>query len=198
MKRLISFTLFFCLLLSALVSCVETSDTDGTEQKMDAKTRYGKNLAVLPILSEAVKVQAISWSVFEDFEVNTQRLKNETIPTLQNISEQLALQTDSLRTKIPDSLNTRPIYARLLVATTRAKLLKQLVHEDAVDSLKLETSLKEMNIAVQQLFIEMNRTFKKSKIDDALKETEKKELEKQKKFLDSVYKAEIEDNNNGK
>lgn len=194
MKRFIFFTLFFCLLLSVLISCEETSDTEATAQTLDTKTRYGKNLVALPILSDAAKAQAISWSVFEDFEANTQRLKNETLPTLKNVSEQLALQTDSLRTKIPDTINTRPIYARLLVANTRAKLLKQLTQEGTIDSLKLETGLKEMNTAVQHLFIEMNRTFTKSKIDEELKETEKKELEKQKKFLDSVYKAEIEDN----
>ena len=52
-----------------------------------------------------------------------------------------------------------------------------------------------MNLAGANLFIEINRTFKKNKIDDELKETEKKELEKQQRFLDSVYQAEIIDNN---
>lgn len=194
MKRLFLFIIPFVLLLFAVVSCEEISDTDVNTQTVDANTRYGSNLIELPPLSDAAKSQAISWSVFEDFEMNAKRLKNQIIPTLQDITEQLTIQTDSLLTKIPDTINTRYIHARLIIANTRAKLLEQLAKENNVDSLQLETSLKEMNIAAQNLFIEMNRTFTKSKIDDELKETEKKELEKQRKFLDSVYKAELQDN----
>ncbi|WP_432412118.1 hypothetical protein [Rasiella sp. SM2506] len=194
MKRLICFTLFFGGVLSVLISCEETSETATNVQKVDDVTRYGSMLSILPTLSEAAKSQAISWSVFEDFEANTQRLKNQTLPTLQDISEQLTLQTDSLLTKIPDTINTRYIYARLMLVNTRAKVLEQLAKENNVDSLQLEMGLEEMNIAAQNLFIEMNRTFKKSKIDDELKETEQKEIEKQRKFLDSVYKVELQDN----
>ncbi len=194
MRRIIPFFLFFCLFIGLTVACEETVETEISIQTIDTKTRYGKNLVALPVLSDAAKEQAVSWSVFEEFEANTNRLKNQTIPALKNISEELTFQTDSLLTKIPDTINTRPIFARLILANTRAKLLEQLSKNDVVDSLKLETSLKEMNLAVQNLFIEMNRTFTKGKIDDELKETEKKELEKQRKFLDSVYKAEIQDN----
>jgi hypothetical protein len=194
MKRFVPFSITFCLFLTVMASCWKTGDSDAAAQEADDKTHYGSNLTALPTLSDAAKLQAISWSVFEDFEVNTQRLKNKTIPVLQGIAEQLTLQTDSLLTKIPDTINTRPIYERLILVNTRAKLLEQLAKENNVDSLVLETGLKEMNMAAGNLFIEMNRTFKKSKIDDELKETEKKELEKQNKFLDSVYKAEIQDN----
>ena len=195
MKRFIAFSIFFCLGLVVTASCEESSEENqATTQVVDNNTHYGSTLAELPTLSDAAKSQAISWSVFEDFEVNTQRLKNQTLPTLLGITEQLTLQTDSLLTKIPDTINTRYIYARLMLANTRAKLLEQVAKENNVDSLQLETNLYEMNIAVQNLFIEMNRTFTKYKIDDELQETEKKELEKQKKFIDSVYKAELEDN----
>ncbi|HBR53500.1 MAG TPA: hypothetical protein DEA82_04645 [Flavobacteriaceae bacterium] len=83
----------------------------------------------------------------------------------------------------------------MVLANTRAKLLEQVANYDRLDSLQLEESLQEMNLAGANLFIEINRTFKKNKIDDELKETEKKELEKQQRFLDSVYQAEIIDNN---
>ncbi len=177
-----------------MVSCKDVSETDTSSQLLDENARYGSALTELPTLTNAAKSQIISWSVFEDFEGNAQRLKNQTLPTLQAISEQLASQTDSLLTKIPDTINTRPIYARLILVNTRAKLLEQLAKETTIDSSLLETSLREMNTAIQNLFIEMNGTFTKSKIDDELKETEKKELEKQRKFLDSVYTSELQDN----
>ncbi|MAZ73654.1 MAG: hypothetical protein CMC70_10975 [Flavobacteriaceae bacterium] len=195
MKRFVLIVIFFSLLVG-LYSCEETQEeNEANTQLEDTTTRYGSNLAALPPLSDAAKVQAVSWSVFEDFGANTARLKGNTLPALQNIAEQLTQQTDSLLIKIPDTLNTRPIYARLVITNTRAKLLSQVIQEGKVDSIQLEESLREMNKAAQNLFIEMNRTFTKGKIDDELKETEKKELEKQKKFLDSVYKAEIKDNN---
>lgn len=194
MKRLQLFILTFLMLLCVLVACEETTEGNETTLQVDTTTHYGSDLTALPALSEVAKTQAISWSVFEDFEVNALQLKNKTLPSLQNISKQLTVQTDSLLTKIPDTLNTHPIYARLILVNTRAKILEQLAKENNVDSLELELGLKEMNLAAQNLFIEINRTFKKSKIDDELKETEKKELEKQKKFLDSVYKAELQDN----
>jgi len=194
MKRLHLFILTLVVLVFVLVACEENSNENETVIQIDDKTHYGSNLAVLPTLSEAAKTQADSWSVFEDFETNTLQLKNKTLPSLQHISQQLTLQTDSLLTKIPDTINTPYIYARLILVNTRAKILEQLAQDRQVDSLQLEIGLKEMNMAAQSLFIEMNRTFTKSKIDDELKETEKKELEKQKKFLDSVYKAELQDN----
>lgn len=195
MKRL-----FLCIapiiaLLCLVTSCQDTSEeNEANTQQVDNTIHYGSTLTALPRLSDAAKSQTISWSVFEDFEMNAQRLKNQTIPTLQDMATKLTQQTDSLLIKIPDTINTPYIYARLSLANTRAKILKQLAHQNNVDSLKLERGLTEMNIAVQNLFVEMNRTFTKSKIDDELKETEKKELEKQRKFLDSVYKSELQDN----
>jgi hypothetical protein len=184
------------LLLFLVTSCENNANTETLNtQVQDNDTHYGTDLKALPELSETAKAETVSWSVFEDFEANALRLKDQTLPSLQSISEQLRLQADSLLIKIPDTLNTRTIYARLILANTRAKLLEQIVKDTNVDSLQLETSLKEMNLAVQNLFIELNRTFRKSKIDEELKETEKKELEKQKKFVDSVYKSELKDNN---
>ena len=197
MKCKISLPIWAFAILYVMVACANSSEEQlpvtNTEEK---NIVYGSHLPELPTLSEAARTQAIAWSVFEDFETNTKRLKGKTKPAIGNIAEQLIQQTDSLLLNIPDSIDTRPVHARLILVNTRAKLLGQLAKEHNADSLRLETNLQEMNTAVQNLFIEMNRKFRKGKIDEQLKETEKKELEKQQKFLDSVYKAELEDNNN--
>ena len=197
MKCKISLPIWAFAILYVMVACANSSEEQLPVTNTEEKTIvYGSHLPELPTLSEAARTQAIAWSVFEDFETNTKRLKGKTKPAIGNIAEQLIQQTDSLLLNIPDSIDTRPVHARLILVNTRAKLLGQLAKEHNADSLRLETNLQEMNTAVQNLFIEMNRKFRKGKIDEQLKETEKKELEKQQKFLDSVYKAELEDNNN--
>ena len=178
------------------ISCSESSEekTLGQIETQETTSRYGKTLKPLPNISEVARKELVSWSVFEDYETNVNKLKNKTVAALLVTSKELERQTDSLLQTIPEVLDTRPIYARLLLSNTRTKLLLQQLRYDAIDSLGLETSLQEMNIATESFFIEINRTFKKNKIDEELKETEKKELEKQKRFLDSVYQSEIKDN----
>ena len=188
------YVVFGLLLLN--VSCTETSEENSVDiaTVQDTKTRYGKSLSALPQVSEIAKVETATWSVFEDFETNVSSMNNQTVPALKTKCERLSRQSDSLLKKIPTTLHTQPVFARLVLANTRAQLLHQQVHYDKIDSLQLEQSLQEMNQAAAYLFIEINRTFKKNKIDESLKETEKMELEKQKRFLDSVYRSEIQDN----
>ncbi|HIB47621.1 MAG TPA: hypothetical protein EYN07_01605 [Flavobacteriaceae bacterium] len=185
------------MLVTIVVSCAEISEDekDTATETQDVNTRYGKNLVTLPPLTEVAKNETAQWSVFDDLEANLITLKNQPIGVIRAKSEQMSAQSDSLLKKIPEALDTRPVYARMVLANTRAKLLEQVANYDRLDSLQLEESLQEMNLAGANLFIEINRTFKKNKIDDELKETEKKELEKQQRFLDSVYQAEIIDNN---
>lgn len=177
-------------------SCAETSEdtTAVVNDEQQAKALYGSTMAPLPKVSEVARIETEKWSVFDDFEENVSLLKNQTVAVIKGRSGGLILETDSLQKNIPEALDTRPIYARLILANTRAKLLNQLASYDKIDSLQLENGLKEMNLAAATLFTEINRTFKKNKIDEELKESEKKELEQQQRFLDSVYKSEIQDN----
>jgi hypothetical protein len=49
-----------------------------------------------------------------------------------------------------------------------------------------------MNIAVKNLIIQINEKFQKDAIDLQRIENEKKEIEKQKQLLDSVYQIELQ------
>ena len=122
-------------------------------------------------------------------------INGKTLQQLRDRTERLVTFTDSLAKKIPDSLYTNPIFARLMVVRTRAGMLNQEVHRLPPDSLKIEMSIKEMNIAVSNMIIQINEKFQKDAIELERREDEKKELEKQQRFLDSVREAELEDQN---
>ena len=85
-----------------------------------------------------------------------------------------------------------------MVAKTRALLLQQEVHKARIDSSQLQIQIDEMNMATKNLIIQINEKFQKDDIDFQRKDDENKEIEKQKKFLDSVYKSELQDKKSNK
>ena len=119
--------------------------------------------------------------------------------TLENLrvkTEKLLRHTDSLSKKIPDTLYTNAIYSRLVIAKTRVELLKQEINRDIIDSERVEMNIDEANDAIKNLIIQLNEKFQKDGIDLQRIDNEKKELEKQKKFLDSVYQVELKGQQN--
>ena len=65
-----------------------------------------------------------------------------------------------------------------------------------IDKDKVEIYITETNDAVKNLIVQLNEKFQKDRIDLQRIDNEKKELEKQKKFLDSVFNVELEDQKN--
>jgi hypothetical protein len=72
-------------------------------------------------------------------------------------------------------------------------LLNQQVHKSKVDSAAIAIQLEELTFATINLFLQINEKLQKDAIDLQRIDDEKKELEKQKRFLDSVYLAERND-----
>ncbi len=188
-------TLVFCLLL---VSCGNASE-ENSEMHIavqDLEGTYGNKKFTVPQLSERALMHVTQWSVYEDFENDAKTISGSTLEKLRNTSERLVQYSDSLSKKIPDTLNNSAISSRLTVVKTRANLLLQEANKSRIDSLKLENAITEMNKAVKNLIVQINEKFQKDAIDLQRKEDEEKELEKQKRFLDSVYKAELKDKMN--
>lgn len=176
-------------------SCENASDTTNNEQENNhSSSRFGSENMVFPSLSENVKIYMMHWAAFEDFEKEAKNLNGSTIEDLKDKSERLVLQVDSLSKRIPDTLQTEAITSRVTVVKTRAELLQQLLSKRQVDSASLQTHITEMNTATANLIIQINEKFQKDNIDFQRKDNEKKELERQQQFLDSVYKSELKDN----
>jgi predicted nucleic acid-binding Zn-ribbon protein len=188
------FNLFLASFLLIVVSCGNNSETiENPQEILDSSTLFGDANFVFPSLSENAKTYITQWGAFEDFETEAKRINGNTIEALRDKTERLISRIDSLTKKVPDTLQTNAIVSRVMVAKTRAHLLYQEVRKMQIDSGKLQQQIFEMNRATKNLLIQINEKFQKDAIDFQRKDDEKKEIEKQKRFLDSVYKTELQD-----
>jgi hypothetical protein len=190
---------FFILLLLPMIwiSCGRSSQEERVSQNAIRDTvRFGINKYTFPQLSKNTKEQLENWSVYDDFYSEASTLNDIGVEVLRIKTDKLLRHADSLSKKIPDTLYTNAIYSRLTIVKTRVKLLQQTLGRGVLDKDKVEIHIAETNNAVKNLIVQLNEKFQKDGIDSQRIDNEKKELEKQKKFLDSVYIAELKDQKN--
>lgn len=195
MNRILIFTVLSLFLCFGSYSCGDSSTKEETSVQVDNTIHYGEKGVEFPKLSEKTKIQLAQWAVFDDFEMEATTISGSTIEELKVKTERLIAHSDSLAKKIPDTLNTKLVASRLLVVGTRSQLLHQEVHRARLDSAKIVNHINEFNFAVMNFLQQLNEKFQKDAIDEQRKDDEKKELEKQKRFLDSVYQEELKDKN---
>ena len=188
--------LLFLLLSLFLFSCGDSTQEDELLGNLVQDTlRYSVKKYPFPPLSNNAREQIENWSVYDDFYLEASTLNGLNLENLRLKTGKLLSHTDSLSKKIPDTLYTSAIYSRLVILRTRVELLKQEVNRDrdVIEAERIEANIEETNMAVKNLIVQLNEKFQKDGIDLQRIDNEKKELEKQKKFLDSVYRAELKD-----
>lgn len=163
--------------------------------ELDETQQYGVDDFVFPNFDNNSKLQVNQWAVFDDFDSEIRTINGRTKEVLKNKSQRLVAHMDSLSKKIPDTLSSRTIKSRLLVVKTRVHLLDQELNKSKPDSMMIQGHISELNTSYSNLIRQINEKFEKDAIDMQRLDDEKKELEKQKRFLDSVYKAELQDQN---
>lgn len=189
MKFIISLLSFVLIAFS----CGNSEEKNVEVPNNDASILFGDKNFDFPQLSAPAKEQAIHWGVFEDFVAEAKNANGSNYQDLRNRSELLKQYSDSLLKKIPDTLNTRPITSRLFVLKTRSELLFQTASQSAIDSLKLQNSMEEMNVALKNLIVQINEKFQKDNIDFQRKDNEENELKQQKRYRDSILNLELQD-----
>jgi len=195
MKFIIVFISTILLLSYSLISCGNSSE----ESKLQVPSQqinsslYGNTSFVFPELTDEAKIEVSHWGAYEDFEAEVKSINGNNIEELQIRTSQLVFHIDSLIKKIPDTLNTRAIYSRVIVVKTRSQLLEQEVNKSRIDSIQLQNYFDEMNISAKNLMVQINEKFQKDAIDLQRVDNEKQELEKQQRFLDSVHQIELQD-----
>lgn len=186
--------LLFLLFPLFLFSCGNSSSEDELLGVLAQDTlRYAVKKYNFPPLSNNARAEIENWSVYDDFYAEASTLHGLNLENLRLKTEKLLSHTDSLSKKIPDTLFTSSIYSRLLILRTRVELLKQEVNRGAVITEKVEANIEETHAAVKNLIVQLNEKFQKDGIDLQRIDNEKKELEIRKKFIDSVYRAELKD-----
>ena len=197
MRSYSKFILTVLLVGYLITSCGNDPQKSEEQQVTEVSTtdHYGDDDFVFPLLDNNSKLQVSNWAVFEDFDKEIRTINGRTREGLKNKSIRLVSHMDSLSKKIPDTLSSRAIKSRLLVVKTRVHLLDQELNKSRPDSATLQGHLSELNTSYSNLIQQINEKFEKDAIDVQRLEDEKKELEKQRKFLDSVYEAELQDQN---
>ena len=186
--------LLFLLFPLFLFSCGNSSLEDELLGVLAQDTlRYAVKKYNFPPLSNNARTEIENWSVYDDFYAEASTLHGLNLENLRLKTEKLLSHTDSLSKKIPDTLFTSSIYSRLVILRTRVELLKQEVNRGVVITEKVETNIEETHAAVKNLIVQLNEKFQKDGIDLQRIDNEKKELEIRKKFIDSVYRAELKD-----
>jgi hypothetical protein len=189
-------SLFTILLLSfTLISCGNSSEEPKNllPTKQLTTDLYGNTNFVFPELTDEAKIEVSHWGAYEDFDTEVKSINGNNVEELQIRTSQLVSHIDSLTKKIPDTLNTHAISSRVIVVKTRSELLAQEVNKSRIDSLQLQNYFDEMNTSVKNLIVQINEKFQKDAIDLQRITNEKQELEKQKRFIDSVYQIELQD-----
>lgn len=154
---------------------------------------YGKNNHKATTPNPAVLEITNEWGAYNDFAEDVLRVNRNTLDGLKTVTDRLVVSSDSISRFIPDTLNTRPISSRLIVLKTRIKLLQQELGFDRIDSSRIEEHISEINNAHTYFVSQMNEKFIKDGINQEQKEVEDREIEKRKR--DSIFKAELMDNN---
>ena len=195
MKFIIVFISTILLLSYSLISCGNSSEE--TKIQMPSQqinsSLYGNTSFVFPELTDEAKIEVSHWGAYEDFDAEVKSINGNNLEELQIRTSQLVFHIDSLIKKIPDTLNTRAIYSRVIVVKTRSQLLEQEVNKSRIDSIQLQNYFDEMNISAKNLMVQINEKFQKDAIDLQRVDNEKQELEKQQRFLDSVHQIELQD-----
>ena len=190
------FSLSLITIFYLIISCENPSEVVETNQEnIEATILFGDKDFIFPSLSENARNYSMQWGAFEDFEIEAKSINGSTVEGLRAKTERLINRLDSITKKVPDTLNTTPIISRVMVTKTRAMLLRQEVQKTKIDSAKLQLQIREMNIAARNLITQINEKFLKDAIDFQRIDSEKKEIENQKRLMDTIFKAELEDNN---
>ena len=198
-KGILYFVVFgLILLVSSCGNSGDSADLEPSDILQDSTRLYGQADYQFPTLSPESSEALTQWPIFDEFKSEVTTINGHSVAVIRNKSERLILHTDSLRRTIPDTLNTQPIYSRLMVTQTRAMLLNQETNRDRLDTLLLEQAMEEFNQSISSLFVQINEKFQKDRIDRLRADDEKLELEKQKRFLDSVEQSELVDQNRTK
>ena len=194
MKREFLFFSSICLLF--VVSCIDSQQTatqTKTDQVTDSKL-FGQADAMLPDFSESSENYISQWPVFDDLITEVLAINQASLTTIQQRSNLLVSRMDSLTKNIPDTLNTQPIYSRVIITKTRAAIIKQVANKGRLDTLEVQKAIMQMNLATANLIIQINEKFEKDTQDNSVKNNELKEKQVLKKRLDSVYKTSAQNN----
>lgn len=178
----------------AFASCEDSSGKkEGTIALQEDTTRYGVTPYNFPKLTPKAEALVQDWPIFRDFQRVSYNIQNIPIADIRPRSNNLLGHTDSLIKNIPDTLYSPAIESRLMVIKTRLHLLFQESKKGKPSPENLELYISELRTSIDNFVTQINEKVEKDEVDLLHKDDEEKELAKQRKAMDSIYKLELED-----
>ena len=165
--KVVSLLLFAALILS----CQNDNQERIAEQKKEAKKRevIFNNINAawqfnIPSMESGAQAVATSWTEWRNF-VNEINLKpKSTIGAFQRKAETLSKKATDLHNNIPFKYNIPAIRSRISVLITKIKTLDLFIHLNQIPDEKVIFILKETNIEIISLQMQMQEIIQKSLI----------------------------------
>ena len=179
-----------------MAACGDSDTRDAAAQapvQVDT-TLYGHRYQ-FPNMDPALDDILTNWSIFLDFRARSSELHDLKLEPLRQKINLIQAHADTMRVRLPDTLNTSAIDSRLRIISTRISLLKQEVAKDRINPASIENEIGETNEAIKNFYVQLNEKIQKDAIDRSRTESEQAELKKQQRFRDSIFELELQDQN---
>ncbi len=162
---------YLFLFSSLILSCQNDNQERILEQQKEAKKKevIFNNINAawqfnIPSMEPGAQAVASSWKEWRDF-VNEINLKpKSTIGAFQRKSSTLSKKVTELNINIPYNYNLPAIKSRISVLTTKIKTLDLFIHLNQIPDTKVISILKEINIEITSLQMQMQEIIRKSLI----------------------------------
>lgn len=99
----------------------------------------------------------INWKKFQELNIQMGYLKQGDLSFFKNEKAEVKALFDSLKTTIPDTINTKPIVSRFAVLETKSLKLQDNLNMDNIEKATKLTSVKEVLVAFGNLNLQINK-----------------------------------------
>ncbi|TPV34783.1 hypothetical protein FJ651_04420 [Paucihalobacter ruber] len=154
--------LLYIIVISLIVFTCEKK-TDNTESQApknvaDLTSSDIKNLKYTDyILGNDGSKLFINWKKFQELNIQMGYLKQGDLSFFKNEKAEVKALFDSLKTTVPDTINTKPIVSRFAVLETKSLKLQDNLNMDNIEKATKLTSVKEVLVAFGNLNLQINK-----------------------------------------
>lgn len=159
--------IFLLILLPiCLVGCNSNDKKNNSpDQEEEDTTAFSQTLTIpeeeVVLLPEA-REQVITWVQYITAQNEIENIKSASLNQVMENARPLAQIMQSLKTSVPDSLQSTAVNARLNVLVTKSKVLEQLATRRNRDPQKIAETAEEIPVEFNNLKLQLNELFLKS------------------------------------
>lgn len=154
--------LYCIILISIVFSCQKNNNNDETNQlKAKSDEISAKDINNLKYTDYILDVEAkkllIDWQQFQELNIQMDYLKQGDLNFFKNEQKDVKTLFDSLKVKIPEPINVKPIVSRLTVLETKSLKLQTNLNLANMEKATKLSSIKEVLVAHANLILQINK-----------------------------------------